>query len=309
MTGKLETVGGAVYELPTPMEWRMQRTGGVPCDSFRLKCAFRAEVAEVLKSAHRFTAAEGGETVLRGVVDEWRAEMSGAGTVLTLEGRGMAALLLDNEAEAVRYQRATPEEILRDHASACGVRWEIEDRGHSVAEYSVESGSSRWKAIEGFARRCGLSAYFTRVGVLRLRAEGRSGCRVLAPTGVVSAVYRDRRCGVISEMTVVNRSRRLRQSVRNEAFIARGGSCRRVLYVPSRSLNEMRYTGEYQIKKSAEDACELILTLAGRAELEPGERVELSLARLGVAGRFRVSELLHTISARGETTELTLWEV
>ena len=34
------------------------------------------------------------------------------------KGRGMAALLLDNEAEAVTYQRAALSEILKDHAAA-----------------------------------------------------------------------------------------------------------------------------------------------------------------------------------------------
>ena len=310
MTGSVETAGGAVYVLPEPMEWRMQRTGGVPCDSFRLRCLFRAEMAEVLKDACRFTAEEGGEVLLRGVVDGWSAELSGAGTVLTVEGRGMAALLLDNEAEAVHYQRATLEEILKDHAAVCGVRWETERGGQSLAEYSVASGSSRWRAIEGFARRCGLRPYFTREGVLRLRAEEEEkACRLGALSGVLGAVYRDRRCGVVSEITVVNRSLGLRRKVRNEAFIARGGSCRRMLYVPARSADELRYTGEYQIEKSAEGARELTLTLAGRAEIEPGERVELTLSQLGAAGVFRVSELLHTISVRGETTELTLWEV
>lgn len=55
----------------------------------------------------------------------------------------------------------------------------------------------------------------------------------------------------------MNRAKKLRQTVRNEAFLARGGSCRRVVYVPSRSVNELRYTGRYQIEKSAEDAREL----------------------------------------------------
>lgn len=60
--------------------------------------------------------------------------------------------------------------------------------------------------------------------------------------------------------------------------------------------------------KRARRARELTLTIAGRTELEPDDRVELTLAQLGAAGVFRVSELVHTISARGETTELTLWE-
>ena len=290
MTGRVETADGKVYELPALLEWRLRRTGGVPCDSFRVKCLYSAEMGEALKAACRFAATENGVTRFRGVIDEWSAVCGAEGTVLTVEGRGMAALLLDNEAEAVTYQRAALSEILKDHA--------------------VASGSSRWKAIEGFARRCGLTPYFTREGVLCLRGAAEGRRLVLEePEGVIEASYRDRRYGVLSEVTAVNRAKKLRQTVRNEAFLARGGSCRRVVYVPSRSVNELRYTGRYQIEKSAEDARELTVTLTGSVDAEPMDRVELSLARLGVRGTFRVSETLHTLSASGETTELTLWEV
>lgn len=192
MTGRVETADGKVYELPALLEWRLRRTGGVPCDSFRVKCLYSAEMGEALKAACRFAATENGVTRFRGVIE---------------------------------------------------------------------------------------------------------------------ASYRDRRYGVLSEVTAVNRAKKLRQTVRNEAFLARGGSCRRVVYVPSRSVNELRYTGRYQIEKSAEDARELTVTLTGSVDAEPMDRVELSLARLGVRGTFRVSETLHTLSASGETTELTLWEV
>lgn len=310
MTGRVETADGKVYELPALLEWRLRRTGGVPCDSFRVKCLYSAEMGEALKAACRFAATENGVTRFRGVIDEWSAVCGAEGTVLTVEGRGMAALLLDNEAEAVTYQRAALSEILKDHAAACGVAWELRGEVYGTGEYAVASGSSRWKAIEGFARRCGLTPYFTREGVLCLRGAAEGRRLVLEePEGVIEASYRDRRYGVLSEVTAVNRAKKLRQTVRNEAFLARGGSCRRVVYVPSRSVNELRYTGRYQIEKSAEDARELTVTLAGSVDAEPMDRVELSLARLGVRGTFRVSETLYTLSASGETTELTLWEV
>ena len=159
MTGRVETAGGKVYELPALLEWRLRRTGGVPCDSFRVKCLYSAEMGEVLKAACRFAATENGVTRFRGVIDEWSAVCGAEGTVLTVEGRGMAALLLDNEAEAVTYQRAALSEILKDHAAACGVTWEPRGEVYGTGEYAVASGSSRWKAIEGFARRCGLTPY------------------------------------------------------------------------------------------------------------------------------------------------------
>lgn len=113
MTGRVETADGKVYELPALLEWRLRRTGGVPCDSFRVKCLYSAEMGEALKAACRFAATENGVTRFRGVIDEWSAVCGAEGAVLTVEGRGMAALLLDNEAEAVTYQRAALSEILR----------------------------------------------------------------------------------------------------------------------------------------------------------------------------------------------------
>lgn len=169
MTGRVETADGKVYELPALLEWRLRRTGGVPCDSFRARCLYSAEMGEALKAACRFAAAENGVTRFRGVIDEWSAVCGAEGAVLTVEGRGMAALLLDNEAEAVTYQRAALSEILKDHAAVCGVAWEPRGEVYGTGEYAVASGSSRWKAIEGFARRCGLTPYFTREGVLCLR--------------------------------------------------------------------------------------------------------------------------------------------
>ena len=310
MKGYLTTCDGAQFELPTLLKWEFSYTGSVPCDSFTLRCAYEPAMAEVLRRAVRFTAREDGTVEFAGVVDECGVTCDEKGLQLEVSGRGMAALLLDNEAEAVTYQRAALSEILKDHAAACGVAWEPRGEVYGTGEYAVASGSSRWKAIEGFARRCGLTPYFTREGVLCLRGAAEGRRLVLEePEGVIEASYRDRRYGVLSEVTAVNRAKKLRQTVRNEAFLARGGSCRRVVYVPSRSVNELRYTGRYQIEKSAEDARELTVTLAGSVDAEPTDRVELSLARLGVRGTFRVSETLYTLSASGETTELTLWEV
>ena len=310
MKGYLTTCDGVQYELPTLLKWEFSYTGSVPCDSFTLRCAYEPAMAETLRRAVHFTAKEDGAVEFAGVVDECGVTCDERGLQLEVSGRGMAALLLDNEAEAVTYQRAALSEILKDHAAVCGVAWEPHGEGYGTGEYAVASGSSRWKAIEGFVRRCGLTPYFTREGVLCLRGAAEGRRLVLEePEGVIEASYRDRRYGVLSEVTAVNRAKKLRQTVRNEAFLARGGSCRRVVYVPSRSVNELRYTGRYQIEKSAEDARELTVTLTGSVDAEPMDRVELSLARLGVRGTFRVSETLYTLSASGETTELTLWEV
>ena len=139
MTGRVETADGKVYELPALLEWQLRRTGGVPCDSFRARCLYSAEMGEALKAACRFAATENGVTRFRGVIDEWSAVCGAEGAVLTVEGRGMAALLLDNEAEAVTYQRAALSEILKDHAAVCGVAW-------SRAARCTARANTRWRA-------------------------------------------------------------------------------------------------------------------------------------------------------------------
>ena len=36
MTGRVETADGKVSERPARLEWRLRRTGGGPCASFRV---------------------------------------------------------------------------------------------------------------------------------------------------------------------------------------------------------------------------------------------------------------------------------
>ena len=122
MTGYVTTCDGAVYALPVLLAWELRYTGGEPCDSFGVKCPYEAAMAKVLRCANRFRAAEDdGQTAFFGVIDEVEAVCDDKGLHLEIAGRGMAALLMDNEAEAVTYQRASTAEILRRHVTPYGI--------------------------------------------------------------------------------------------------------------------------------------------------------------------------------------------
>ena len=71
LTIRLETYDGAVYELPTLLEWDVQLTGSVPCDSLWASFLYDPGMAEVLPRAVRFTALrEGGlEALIRDCCD------------------------------------------------------------------------------------------------------------------------------------------------------------------------------------------------------------------------------------------------
>ena len=120
---KVELIGydGRGYAMPTVLRWRLLRTGQVPCDDLEVTCVYDGTLLGVMPEISRFRATENGVTALSGVVDEYAAAATEEGLLLTVSGRGMAALLLDNEAEAATYQDTTTAEILRNHAAPYGI--------------------------------------------------------------------------------------------------------------------------------------------------------------------------------------------
>lgn len=308
MKGYITTCDGVQYELPTLLRWEFSYTGSVPCDSFSLRCPYDPAMAETLRRAVRFRAREDGATEFAGVVDETNVTCDEKGMQLELSGRGFAALLLDNEAEAVSYERATMGDILKNHVTPYGILCAGYD-AVTAASYRVTNGSSQWKVLNDFAAlHGGIEPYFDKTGALELKRTRRGASVTIdAQTSVTALAYCDRRYGVIAEALVVDKKAGVRRSVKNAAFCARGGTSRRVFYVPAKSgAQAMRCTGEYQIRKSKEGAETLRVTIAGKFSAAPGDTAVVSGTRLGISGRFRVIECKRRFSESGEASELCL---
>ena len=296
-------------KLPTLLKWEFSYTGSVPCDSFTLRCAYEPAMAETLRRAVRFTAKEDGAVEFAGVVDECGVTCDEKGLQLEVSGRGMAALLLDNEAESVSYQWATMEEILKNHVAPYGIVCTGYDAVTAAARYRVTNGSSQWKALNDFAAlHGGIAPYFDKTGALEIKRNRKASCvNIDEKTPVTALAYCDKRYGVIAEALVVDSKAGAKQRVKNEAFCDRGGTSRRVFYVPARSGRQMmRYTGEYQIAKSKEGAETLRVTVAGRFSAAPGDRAHVSGTKLGLAGEFRVIECVRRFGESGEMCEVTM---
>jgi len=302
---EITTCRGAVLALPTLHEWTVRRTGSVPCDSAALRCGYDAAMAETLREATRLALYDGDKTAFFGVMDEWRADCDGDGLRLELSARGMAALLLDNEAEAASYQRATTAEILRRHVLPYGIACPAWDEA-AAENYLVAGGGSEWAALEGFARRSGLTPQFRPDGTLLLRRGHEGAERTLEGVVATSVVWRDKRHGVLSEIVTVDRGTRAAASVRNEAFLARGGCCRRISYARAGAAQDVREAAEEQLERSRRGSETLTVTVAGAFEAEARDELTVSGCALGVTGRFLVTELVRRGGAAGETTTLTL---
>lgn len=310
MTGKLYTADHQIFALPPLLSWRVTHTGTVPCDSFSVTFVYQKEMAQALKTAAGFVAEEEGTVMLRAVVDEYTVDLDGNGLTATVSGRGYAARLLDNESRPVTYQQATLAEILQNHAEPYGITCGEIAEVRAASAYTVAAGSSQWKAVESFCRACGgFVPRFSREGEL-LASPEQAGRTLSIGEGdpVLACTLREDHYGVLTEALVIDKTQNQEFSVKNQEMIDKGGQCRRVLYTPGQSTwAAMRYTGEYQIQRSGEDAWTAEVTLPGSFLAFPGDRVSLSLERMGLSGTFRVAEAENRFSQReGATAALTL---
>ena len=311
MRGELTCWDGRKIALPDPVGWRFQYGCGTPCDSFQLTCLWEPGEADVLAEAVTFTAAEDGETVFTGVVDEWERGWDSSGGTLTVGGRGMAARLLDNEALGADYQVATLEDILRDHVAPYGISASVEAQLPAVPGFSVATGSSEWQVVYEFCRYYGgVAPRFDRTGRLVISPWPGGERRVLGPeTAVTRLTLRDQRYGALSRVLVRDRTTQEVQTVEDRDFLRRGGMSQRVLTMPGKSSYQaMRYSGEYQLARAREELRTLELELPGAFAAWPGELVELRLAQNVGTGVWRVRESASGLTGQGTYTRLTLGE-
>ena len=310
MTGTLYTADHRMFRLPPLLSWRVTHTGTVPCDSFSATFVYQKEMAEVLPLAAGFAAEAEGETVLRAIVDEYTVDLDANGLTATISGRGYAARLLDNESRPVTYQQATLAEILANHVQPYGITCRDVAAVRAESVYTVAAGARQWKAVEGFCRAYGgFVPRFSREGELLAGPEPEGRTLSIGEGGpVLACTLREDHYGVLTEALVIDKTRNQDFSVKNQEMIRKGGQCRRVVYTPGQSTwAAMRYTGEYQIQRSQEDAWTAEVTLPGSFLAFPGDRAALSLERMGLSGTFRVAEAENRFDHRnGASVTLTL---
>ena len=312
MTGRIITCRHEIYELPELLEWTVVHTGSVPCDTYSVTFLYDSTMAEQLHLAAGFLAMVGDEVMLRGIVDEYTVELGRNGLLATVAGRGYAARLLDNESRPMTYETATLEEIVRNHVTPYGIRAAEIAAVQSTAPYTVAAGTSQWKVLENFCRTFGgFEPRFGRDGRLIAAPEKDGGRLTIGDDSpVLSCVLREDHYGVLTEVLVIDKTRNVSYTVQNRDMMEREGQCRRVVYTPGQSTwAAMRYTGEYQIRESAKDERLVELTLPGSFVAFPGDTVELNLSRMGLRGRYQVTETENTFSDAGAKATLTLREM
>lgn len=309
MTAYVTDAAGQRWTLPDQVAWRLEYTAGIPCDSFWIRCLWDGENTARPGDWVEFAAEYQGERVFTGLVDECEVKMSAKGQFLELSGRGMAARLLDNEALGQDYLLATQADIIRDHVIPYGVGVAVGTRLPPIANFSVETGSSEWSVVSDFAQRSqGLVPRFDRQGRLVLDQWDDSQTRVVDDKALVlSMLRRDRRYGVLSQILVRDRWSGKVELVKNNAFLDAGGQARRIVTMPARSsFKSMRYSGQFQLDKSAAELERVEVTLGEPFCAWPGELVELKRSGWGWNGRYRAAQVVVGMDSQGCWSRLDL---
>ena len=303
--------GGGELDLPTAVSWKFCYGTDTPCDSFFLRCLWERGEEKVLHDACRFFAQWEGERVFTGVVDEYAVICGKDGLYLELSGRGMAALLLDNEAMSAEYQKCTRADLIADHVAPYGVETTGGESLPAVDGFQVSSGESEWSVVRQFA--CyygGVVPRFDRLG--RLVLDGHGGERtVYIQEGdpVTGWEYREERHGVLSQVAVRRRTTWGTQWVSDPAFLAEGGRARKVITVPNTTgTAAMRYSADYQLRAARRERVRMRLTVAGGFLAWPGELARVELRDCGANGIYRVAQTEVSCGSGGLTTTLVLGE-
>lgn len=295
--------------LPTALAWDLQYGLGSPCDSFRVKTLWTGGKEDRLAAGTRVQVTEGGKRVFTGVVDECLCQWDEHGCVAEISGRGMQALLLDNQAAAADFGQASLGEILRQYVSPYGIALEKAVQLPTVWGFSVGSGSSCWKVLYEFARYHGAATpRFTREGKLALHpwADGEP-VQVDASAPVVKLVWKYQRYGVLSQVTVRDTTGWNPQVVGNADFQARGGQCSRVMLLPRKTAYQARrYNAQFQLDRSRARMETIEVTLAMGFAAWPGDLVQLTRPGWSRNGRYRVLESRVRMDESGLQTVLLL---
>ena len=308
LTAFLTDFNGCTAELPILLSWDIRHGLGNPCDAFDVSFIYNPSILKLLSDATRFKAVYNDETVFFGVVDDFTVSADDAGMIATVSGRGMGALLLDNESVPAEYFYASLPFILDHHVYPWGIDQVKTSDIPTCTVFTVSAGSSQWKILEDFVWFSGgIRPRFSRDGILLLDNSPGKNLLVDKNTAVFSQKYTEQRYGVISSVLVNNKALNISSIVENQEFSARGGNCRRVVSVPRNTFYDvMRHTGNYQLERSREEQLVLEISLLQPFAAFPGDTLTIEDSPLGVCGSFLVSESRCWANKNGGGTVLTL---
>ena len=305
MTGMLQSVGGGNVRLPEFTAYRLIHTDGASADSFTVTFPTLPELLPRLARSAEFWASEGTDTVFRGVTDEVEAIWADAFTT-TLCGRGLAAKLMDHQADGAQYFNLDLDGVLERYVRPCGVdSISVEGGPWRAQMLAVSPGTSCLRVLQGFCLHAQAPRpFFTPDGTLRIGSTPR--VHRLEAAEILAARWRLCRYGVVSEQYVHDLTSGLTH--RAEDLSLRGYGIAAVRHAtrsgPFTKVTER--SAQQRLDESRDNLFTLELTLPGACSVRCRDLVQVRLPELRVDGEFTVTEVCRQFDGRSETTQLRL---
>ena len=296
------------YTLPTLFSWRLCHGCGEGCDDFDLSFAYDPSQDTALRRAVRLTAFEGTRQVFCGLPDEWTVSQGNHGRTSRLFGRGLQALLLDDEADPAHFAYAGWNDITTRYVTPKGIAVQS-DTLPSAANFHIESGMNLWQVVTAFAQdHAGRHPRFAPDGRLLVKAFDTKASRTLElPTQSTNAVCTINRHGVIAETLVRNRDTLRSYTLKNETFPGPGGRRQVVTGVGWEGVAQIEKNARQNMRQSLRGFVQVSVTLPWAFAAWPGETLQLNGAPGGWTGVYVVWEAESSCDMQGgPSTRLTL---
>ena len=306
MTGYLLTKDGTSYKVPKMTSYLLERTNFDECGSFVISFPYTPDMIKILDGVCYFHGFYGTRRVFTGIIDEYTAELGEDICRVIISGRDTAARLTDNEAEAAEFSRCTLKDIIDRYVTPFGIS-AVGACADSVYGFAVSTGESAFSAVGRFCAETGLKPLITESGVLSLK-KSQGFERVLDwSAGAFDVKFKNVRYGIISKAIMKTVSGR-RVEVKNEPFIAVGGSAARVRQCTKNTpTSDMEKAGRVIIEKSRRGKITLNLCVCELFAAEPYDRIAVYLDDMGISGTFTVAKARTWADDRTSGTRLYMY--
>lgn len=306
MTGYLFDNCFNTMVLPEIISWEINHTDGKSgTDSFEICCLYDSEMSKHLENAVRFKCEHNGQTVFYGIVDEYSITSDQSGKTVSISGRGLGGILIDNKCAGQEFISCSLTDVLERYVKPYGITSIESYNTKTVYGYKVTTGESCFGALTRFLEYAGNTVpRFSPSGELIL--SGRPGKSwSFSSENCVKTEVTGKRYGTVSHVDIFTTDG-YRQTLKNEQFIEKGGRAKRILTVPrNTSWEMMKYMGKRLIEQSEEESFAAELTVSEMFPVFPGDTVLLEIPD-AFHGEYHVSQTTCWGNGKGYGTKITL---
>lgn len=300
---RITTRQGELF-LPSPIAVVYNSEFSVPADDVTLEIPY----VKGCEDGDFLLGYENSSLVFKGQIDEIVTLKSSNKITVKITARSMAGILLDNEADPCIYFNASSSVIFERHLKPFGFAEFEGDNEPYFGYLKISKGMSQWQVFENYCvNKYGRSPRITGDG--RVLLNGISDKEVLCfgkneSYDYTSAEKKIKRYKVISEVRLkVVQGNRYGSAIKNSLADTR---LVRRRYVDALNGGGSVGTADRIIKKSNENAFEVVLTCPYRLMCEVGRKAKLRDETLGSFDGLYVHKLRYTSDSSGEKTVITL---